>query len=135
MSISALRIVIPILFLVTLYFSQRYWVRSARTAIAAVRRPVCRKVLRAAWNATGILLLLAVLERFVPFHSGGWPAPAISRWSSEFLALWFTWSIFGFLAISLVHGVDWIVRRSAALVRTRPTAPEASDSLADPRRR
>src|SRR5579862_8980557 len=135
MSISALRIVIPILFLVTLYLSQRYWVRSARRAIAAVRHSLWRKVLRVAWNATGILLLLAVLERFAAFHRAGWPTPSVSRWSSEFLALWFTWSIVGFLSISLVRGVDWIGRNSAALVRTRPTAPEVSDSPSDPRRR
>jgi len=46
MSLSALRIFVPILFLVLLYLSQRYWVRSARRAIATVRRPARRKLLR-----------------------------------------------------------------------------------------
>src|SRR6185437_2994108 len=135
MSIRALRIAIPILFLVTLYLSQRYWVRSARRAIAAVRHPVWRKVLRALWNAIGILLLLAVVERFAAFRTNRWPTPLVSRGSSEFLGLWFTWSIFGFLAISLVRGLDWLGRRGAALVRTRATAPDVSDSPPDPRRR
>jgi uncharacterized protein len=132
MSISALRILIPILFLVTLYLSQRYWVRSARRAIAAVRQPRWRAVLRVLWTMTGLLLLLAVLERFAAFHRTGWPTPGVSRWSSEFLALWFTWSMFGFLAIYLVRCLDWLGRRSAALVRTRQ---RLSDPPTDPQRR
>ncbi|HEV2114479.1 MAG TPA: metallophosphoesterase [Terriglobales bacterium] len=135
MSISALRLLIPILFLVTLYLSQRYWVRSARRAITAVRHPRWRAALRALWTITGLLLLLAVLERFAAFHRTGWPIPRVSRWSSEFLALWFTWSMFGFLAIYLVRGLDWLGRRSAALVRTRQPAMSVSDPPVDAGRR
>src|SRR5579864_8695282 len=113
MSISALRILIPILFLVTLYLSQRYWIRSARRAIAAVRRPGWRALLRVLWTTLAVLILAAVLERFAAFGRNGWPTPIVSRWSSEFLGLWFTWSIFAFLAISLVGGIDWLVRKSA----------------------
>ncbi len=132
MHLSALRILIPILLLVTLYLSQRYWVRSARRAIAAVQRPGWRTVLRGLWTATGILLLLAVVERFVAFRANGWPAPALSRWSSEFLGLWFTWTIFGFLAISAVGGVDWMWRKSAALAGL---GVRVNDPPLDPRRR
>ncbi len=131
MHFSALRILIPTLFLITLYLSQRYWVRSARRAIAAVQRPGWRIVLRVLCTAIGILVLLAVVERFVAWGRNGWPAPAVSRWSSEFLGLWFTWTIFGFLAISAVRGVDWLWRKSAALaglVRRESDPP-------DPRRR
>jgi predicted MPP superfamily phosphohydrolase len=133
MSIWALRIVIPTLFLVTLYFSQRYWVRSARRAIGAVQQPGWRAVLHVLWTATAILLLLAVVERFAAFHAGGWPTPRVSRWSSEFLGLWFTWSIFGFLAILLVRCVAWLGGKGAALVRS--PARGASDAPADPQRR
>ncbi len=133
MSISALRIFIPILFLATLYLSQRYWLRSARRAITAVRRPQWRAVLRTLWNVTGVLLLLAVVERFVAFGRGGWPTPRISRWSSEFLALWFTWSIFGYLAVCLVRGIDRIWLRGASLLRKRATA--LSNPPPDPQRR
>jgi predicted MPP superfamily phosphohydrolase len=133
MSISALRILIPILFLVTLYLSQRYWLRSARRAIAGVRQPRWRAVLRTLWNTAGILLLLAVVERFLAFGRGGWPTPRISRWSSEFLALWFTWSTFGYLAICLVRGIDLIWLRGASLLRKRAAA--LSDPPPDPQRR
>lgn len=135
MSISALRILIPILFLVTLYLSQRYWLRSARRAIAAVHRPRWQAVLRLLWNAAGILLLLAVVERFAAFGRAGWPTPGISRWSSEFLALWFTWSIFGYLAICLVRGIDWLGVRGASLLRNRATSATVSDPPRDPQRR
>ena len=136
MSLAALRILIPLLFLLTLYLSQRYWVRSARRAIAAVRRPRWRAVLRVLWTALGILLLLAVVERLAAFGSSDWPTPGIARWSSEFLGLWFTWSLFAFLAISAVRGVDWLWRRSAALVRVVRHADVAvSDPPADPQRR
>ena len=135
MSLSALRILIPILFLVTLYLSQRYWVRSARRAIAAVRRPRWRAVLRVLWTALGILLLLAVVERLAAFRSSGWPTPGIARWSSEFLGLWFTWSLFAFLVISAIRGADWLWRKSAALLRTVRHADVALSAPADPRRR
>jgi predicted MPP superfamily phosphohydrolase len=135
MSLSALRILIPVLFLVTLYLSQRYWLRGARRAIAAVRGPRRRIVLRTLWNATGVLLLLAVVERFTAFGRGGWPMPRISRWSSEFLALWFTWSIFGYLAICLVRAIDRLWITGASLLRSPATAGEAGDLPRDPQRR
>src|SRR5512146_1307622 len=136
MSLSALRILIPILFLVTLYLSQRYWVRSARRAIAAIRRPRWRALLRVLWTTLGILLLLAVVERFVAFRNHAWPTPGISRWSSEFLGLWFTWSLFAFLVISAVRGLDWLWRKSAGLARgVRPSSIGQGDPPADPRRR
>jgi uncharacterized protein len=134
MSLSALRIFVPILFLVLLYLSQRYWVRSARRAIATVRRPGRRKVLTLLGDAAGILLLLAVIERFVSFRISGWPTPRISRWSSEFLALWFTWSISAFVLIYLVRGIDRLWRRSAALAGKHAASPETAPP-ADPRRR
>jgi uncharacterized protein len=133
MSISALRICIPILFLVALYLSQRYWLRSARRAITAVGQPRRRALLRLLWNVTGILLLLAVVERFAAFGRGGWPTPRISRWSSEFLALWFTWSIVGYLAICLVRGIDRLWITGASVLRKR--ANGLSDPLHDPQRR
>ncbi|HKW67745.1 MAG TPA: metallophosphoesterase [Terriglobales bacterium] len=133
MSISALRMLIPILFLVALYFSQRYWLRSARRAITAVRQPRSRAVLRLLWNLTGILLLLSVVERFAALGRVGWPTPRISRWSSEFLALWFTWSIFGYLAICLVRGIDRLWMSGASVLRKRSTALNVP--LPDPQRR
>jgi uncharacterized protein len=135
MSISALRILIPILFLVALYLSQRYWLRSARRAIMAVRGPRRRIMLRTLWNATGILLLLAVVERFAAFGRGGWPTPRVSRWSSEFLALWFTWSIFGYLAICLIRGLDRLWITGTSRLRNRLHAAEVSDPPSDPQRR
>ncbi len=132
MHLSALRILIPILFLVTLYLSQRYWVRSARRTIVAVQRPGWRIVLRVLWTAIGILLLLAVVERFVAWGRNGWPGPAVSRWSSEFLGLWFTWTIFAFLAICAVRGVDWMWRKSAARAGI---ARRVSDPPPNPQRR
>ena len=135
MSISALRILIPVLFLVTLYLSQRYWLRSARRAIAGVRQPRWRAVVRTLWNAAGVLLLFAVVERFAAFGRGGWPTPRISSWSSEFLALWFTWSIFGYLAICLVRGIDGLWITGAYLLRSPAAAAEVSDQPRDPQRR
>lgn len=135
MSISALRMLIPILFLITLYLSQRYWLRSARRAIAGVRQPGWRALMRTLWNTTGILLLFAVVERFAAFGKGGWPTPTISRWSSEFLALWFTWSIFGYLAICLVRAIDRLWITGTSLVGNPPTALPANDAPPDPQRR
>ena len=123
MSISALRILIPALFLVTLYFSQRYWLRAVRRTIASLRRPAWRTALRVLWNAFGVLLLLAVVERFAAFRTNYWPSPVVSRWSSEFLGLWFTWSIFGFLAIGAVRGVAWAGSKGVALVRSVQPRP------------
>lgn len=133
MSVSALRVFIPILFLVLLYLSQRYWVRSVRRAISGAR-PDWRTPLRVLYDTAGILLLLAVIERFVSFRISGWPTPRISRWSSEFLALWFTWSIFAFVLIYLVRGIDWLWRRSTALVGKHAASPETAPP-ADPQRR
>jgi predicted MPP superfamily phosphohydrolase len=135
MSISALRIFIPILFLAALYFSQRYWLRIARRAIAGVRRPVLRTALRYAWNAVGILLLIAVTERFSSFFRAGWPTPAISRWSSEFLGLWFTWSIFGYLAICLVRAFDWLWHEVRGVIGPRSISAGRDDSPGNPGRR
>lgn len=136
MRISALHLIIPVLFLVTLYFSQRYWVRAARRTIASMRRSGWRAALRVLWSAFGILLLLAVVQRFVSFRANGWPAPVISRWSSEFLGLWFTWSIVGFLAIGAVRALAWIGSRSAVLARNvRSRSAKADEAPRDPQRR
>jgi len=135
MSISALRILIPILFLISLYLSQRYWLRSARRTIASVQRPRWRALLRFLWNLAAVLLLLAVVECLAAFGKTGWPTSRISRWSSEFLALWFTWSIVGFLAISLVRGIDWLGRRGAALLRPSTSGAGVSPPPPNPQRR
>ena len=136
MSISALRIILPVLFLVTLYFSQRHWLRAARRTIASLKRPGWGAALRALWGAFGILLLLAVLERFVAFRANGWPSPVLSRWSSEFLGLWFTWSIFGFLAIGAVRGIAWVGNKSVVLARNvRVRSGKVDDPPGDPQRR
>ena len=136
MSISALRIIIPVLFLVTLYFSQRYWVRAARRTIASVRRPGRRAALRALWSAFGVVLLLAVVERFAAFRANNWPSPLVSRWSSEFLGLWFTWSVFGFLTIGAVRGLAWVGNKAAvAAGNVRPRSAQGDAPPADPQRR
>lgn len=135
MSISALRIFIPVLFLVLLYLSQRYWVRSARRAIGAMRRPGWRTGLRILCDAAGILVLLAVVERFAAFYAHGWPTPRLSRWSSEFLALWFTWSIVAFVFISVVRGIGRLERGNRRLASSKVSAPATSDPPADPERR
>ena len=136
MSVSGLRIFIPLLFLVILYFSQRYWVRAARRTIASMRRPGWRAALRVLWSAFGVLLLLAVVVRFTAFGANAWPSPLVSRWSSEFLGLWFAWSIFGFLAIGAVRGIAWIANKSVVLPRNvRGRSAKVTDSPSDPQRR
>src|SRR5579872_1039518 len=136
MSLAPLRLLIPILFLLVLYLSQRYWARSARRTIDAVRHPAWRTGLRYLWTATAILLLVAVVERFAAFHNAGWPTPAIARFSSQFVALWFTWSIVGFLAISLVRGIAWIWRTGKETVHeSSPATSELSNPPADAGRR
>lgn len=134
MSISALRLLIPILFLVLLYLSQRYWVRTIRHVIAAAYPSGLRTLLRALWNTASVLLLLVVIEHFLAFWKSGCPSPRISRWGSEFLALWFTWSIFAFLLIYLVRGMDGLWQRSAALVRNQKANQQAAP-LVNPQRR
>ena len=93
-------------------------------------------MLRVLCDAAGIVVLLCVLERFAAFHTHGWPTPRISRWSSEFLAMWFTWSIFSYLLICLARGVDRLARKSLELMRSRASGgAAATDYPSDLRRR
>src|SRR5580692_2368326 len=104
------------------FLSQRYWFARAWRFAGRVHRPAWRKGLRGALIAALGLFALAALAAVTRNMRG-----AISRgsWSSAFLGLWLTSSIFSYLFIKIISGTEWLWRRLQASFSNEPAVPAA----------
>ncbi len=91
-----------------LFFSQRFWYRALWRVTSHWGRTPLRVGVRLLY-LTGLLLIIATVAdnirqdhgRVLPSHS---PVTA-------FAGLWFASALFGYLAIKVVHGVEWLWHR------------------------
>jgi len=120
-----------------LFFSQRFWYRALWRVTSHWGRTTLRVGVRLLYLA-GLLLIIATIAdnirqdhgRVLPNHS---PITA-------FAGLWFASALFGYLAIKVVHGVEWLwhrFRRPAPEVLSKLPAHriDLEDIVPDPSRR
>jgi predicted MPP superfamily phosphohydrolase len=106
------RIFILALFLGLVYAVQRFWFVKAWRSIGTLPSVTLQNVLRASLIGMAMLLLCAVLNplfgRFLSRLGGG-------RTVLTFASLWLVTSLFAFLAVKSVGGVEWITNAVARL--------------------
>jgi len=104
-----LRAAILLAIMAGLFLSQRFWYRALWRVTGHWGRTTLRVGVRLLY-LTGLLLIIATFAdnvrqdhgRVLPNHS---PVTA-------FAGLWFASALFGYLAIKIVHGVEWLWHRS-----------------------
>jgi len=101
------RFTIPVVVLVLLFLSQRYWLRRGR-ALASRLPPGARPWVRAACIAALTLLILIVVNDML----GRYALLPRSRLLSEIAWLWFSSSMMAYVAICAVHIVAWLWYRA-----------------------
>src|SRR5260221_4804651 len=89
-------------------FSQRYWFARAWRFAGRIHRPALRNGMRATLLAVLAMVALVALSAIVRNWRG-----TISRgsWWMPFFGLWLSSSIFSYLFIKIIAGVDWLWRR------------------------
>ena len=90
------------------FLSQRYWFARAWKFAGRFHRPAWRKGLRGALLGALALLAFAALASVTRNMRG-----AVSRgsWSSAFLGLWLTSSVFSYLCIKTIASAEWLFPR------------------------
>jgi predicted MPP superfamily phosphohydrolase len=109
------------------FLSQRYWFARVWRFAGRVERPEWRKGIRGALIAALVVIALVALAAVARNMRG-----VISRgsWWSALFGLWLTSSIFSYLFIKIVAGVEWLWRRLRARSTDKPVLPVASPALA-----
>jgi len=107
---TVLRIAIFLCFLALLFLTQRFWFMSAWRAILEIARPGPRSVLQVAWFLALVVFVLAFFDPLL-----GHPLAKVGggKWIIAIARVWLLASIFGFVAVQLVHGLGWIYGRLA----------------------
>jgi uncharacterized protein len=134
--ISRTIIFAAILFL--LYLSQRFWFVRAWRLAGGVRRTGWRWMLRSAWMAVALLIVLAIVDGIPQaMHRivvrGTW----VTR-LKELVGLWLLSAFLAFLAVQFVAGIEWLWRRARPLKASAvapPAVEGAPGELPNPSRR
>jgi len=99
-----IRLAILLAILVLLYLTQRFWFISAWHWIAGIGQPALRSGLQVAWVITLAVFVLAFFDPLL--------GHVISKFGGKWLIaaarVWLFASLFGFIAVQLVHGVGWV---------------------------
>jgi predicted MPP superfamily phosphohydrolase len=98
---------IPVVTLVLLFLSQRYWLRRGREMCARLQRPAARLWARAACTAALVILILIALNDSL----GRYALLPRGRLLAELTWLWFSSSLMAYVAIRAVQIVAWIAER------------------------
>ena len=109
------------------FLSQRYWFARAWKFAGRIDRPAWRKAIRAALIAAlGAIALVAVAALARNMRG------IISRgsWWSAFFGLWLTSSIFSYLFIKIIAGVEWLWKRLQASLFDKPVVPASTPPFA-----
>src|SRR5258708_21393768 len=103
--------------------SQRYWFARAWRFAGRIQRPAWRTGMRAALLTLLAMVALVALSAIVRNWRG-----TISRgsWWMPFFGLWLSSSIFSYLFIKIIAGVDWLWRSVRSLFSAASHTPAAS---------
>jgi uncharacterized protein len=109
------------------FLSQRYWFARAWRFAGRAHSPAWRKGLRGALIGVLALFALGALAAVTRNLRG-----AVSRgsWSSAFLGLWLTSSIFSYLFSKIISGAEWLWRRFRTSISNKPAVPAAPTAVA-----
>ncbi|MGB6432245.1 MAG: metallophosphoesterase [Candidatus Acidiferrales bacterium] len=113
------RFTIPVITLVLLFLSQRYWLRRGREMSSRLARAAARRWARTACTALLVLLVFIVVNDMLGRYA---PLPR-NRLLAEIAWLWFSSSMMAYVAIRAVHAVAWLWDRALP-----PRAARASAS-------
>jgi hypothetical protein len=116
------RFTIPVVTLVLLFLSQRYWLRRGRELSARLARPAARRWARAAWTAALLVLILIVVNDVVGRYA---PLPR-RRVLAEIAWLWFSSSLVAYVCIQIVHVAAWLWERAFPLSAAQKGTSEES---------
>jgi uncharacterized protein len=109
------------------FLSQRYWFARAWRFAGRINRPALRNVIRGALIALIAVIVLAALAAVTRSVRG-----VVSRgsWWSALFGLWLVSSVFSYLFIKIIAGVEWLWRRLRTSSAGKPAVPDASPALA-----
>lgn len=109
------------------FLSQRYWFARAWRFAEGIDRPAWRKAIRGALIAALAIIAFAALAAATRNMRGG-----VSRgsWWTAFFGLWLTSSIFSYLFIKIIAGVEWVWKRLRRPSTDKTVLPAASPALA-----
>jgi hypothetical protein len=103
-----LRVLIGLSIVTVLFLSQRFWYRALWRVTGHWGRTTLRVGVRLLYISGWLLIIVTLADnirqdhwRLLPNHS---PVAA-------FAGLWFVSALFGYLAIKLVHGIEWLWHR------------------------
>jgi uncharacterized protein len=107
------------------FLSQRYWFARAWRFAGRIQRPEWRKAMRGGLLA--VLAMVALIAMSAIFRN--WRG-TISRgsWWMPFFGLWLSSSIFSYLFIKLIAGVDWLWQRTRSWISAASHTPVASSA-------
>jgi predicted MPP superfamily phosphohydrolase len=110
---TAFRVLTDVVFLVVLFFVQRYWFRGGLQIIRRASWLRLRQVLQGLWFLAVIFVTVAVLNstfaRFLPRHG-------ISTWILAGGKLWLAVSFVGFVGIKMLKAADLLTARALAKI-------------------
>jgi uncharacterized protein len=116
---TAFRVFTDIVFLVVVFFVQRFWLRGALRHIRRVFPVRLRQVLQGLWFLAVVFVTVVVLNstfaRFLPRHG-------ISTWILAGGKLWLAVSFLGFVGIKILRGADLLAARALANIEPRRRA-------------
>lgn len=99
-----LRLMVLLSFLALFFFAQRFWLRRSLSLLNRVRQEKWRKAGRWAVTFLFALIVLVLADRLI-FHA--LPRRGAISWFVQVTQLWLFASSVAFLAVKLVHGVEW----------------------------
>src|ERR1700676_1268001 len=132
-----LRVLIGLSIVTVLFLSQRFWYRALWRVTGHWGRTTLRVGVRVLYLAGLLLIITTIADNIRQDHGRLLPNQSPV---TTFAGLWFACALFGYLAIKVVHGVEWLWHRSR-----KPVPQDASklpahrieleDIVPDPSRR
>src|SRR5215813_13394429 len=120
-----LRVALGLSLMALLFLSQRFWYRGLWRVTGHWGRTWLRVGVRLLYLSGLILIILTIADnirqdhgRLLPTHS---PVTSVA-------GLWFASALFGYLAIKLVHAIEWVWHRQHA-TGSKPGAKLPADRL------
>src|SRR5712692_10599901 len=105
------------------FLSQRYWFARAWRFAGRIQQPAWRTAMRAT------LLTILGMVTFIAFTDvvRNWRGTiSLGSWWTPFFGLWLSSSIFSYLFIKMIAGVDWLWRSVRSLFSAASHTPAAS---------
>jgi len=107
------RFAILFVILALIFFTQRFWFLSAWHWIGGVSQPALKSALQVTWM---IALIVFVVAFFDPLLGHVLSKVGGGKWVIAAARVWLVASLFGFVAIQVVHGLGWVSGKLVPMV-------------------